>query len=97
MPKRKVIARAQISAAEKVVGLRFTEAERKLMLDGVNERLSLYQQLRAISIDNAIPPAFAFDPRLPGMAFETRRRQSRFSRVHLPHIPSDLEELAFWR
>jgi Asp-tRNA(Asn)/Glu-tRNA(Gln) amidotransferase A subunit family amidase len=96
MPDQKPIKRTHIAYAEKIAGLAFTEAERKLMLDGVNEQLEHYQKLRTVSIDNAVPPALAFDPRLPGMQFETRRKRSRFSRVRKLHAPADLEEVAFW-
>ncbi len=37
--KKRAITRAMIAKAEKLAGLAFTESERRLMLDGVNENL----------------------------------------------------------
>ena len=95
MPDEKSITQETIAHAEKIVGLSFTESERELMLDDVNEQLTNYEKMRSVSIDNAIPPAFAFDPRLPDMEFDRKRKRSRFSRVKLPKVTADLEELAF--
>jgi len=51
-----------IREAEWVAGLQFTPADRKLMLDGVNETLRGYQKLRSVLLDNSVPPALRFDP-----------------------------------
>lgn len=96
MPDEKRIKAQHIANAEKVIGLAFTAAERKLMLDDVNDQLTRFEQLRGIPIDNAIPPAFAFDPRLPGMAFEPKKRRPRYSRPPRLRAPSNLEDAAFW-
>jgi Asp-tRNA(Asn)/Glu-tRNA(Gln) amidotransferase A subunit family amidase len=96
MPDEKRIKTQHIANAEKTLGLEFTAAERKLMLDDVNEQLARFEQLRAVSIDNSVPPAFAFDPRVPGMTFETKQRRPRYSRVPRLRVPSNLEDAAFW-
>ncbi len=85
-----------LAAAEDVIGLSFTEAERELMAEGVQEHRSHYEKLRAIAIDNSVPPAFSFDPRLPGMSFETVRRPLVMSEVEVPALPANLEDVAFW-
>ena len=89
------ISHDHLASAEKISGLAFTTAERELMLEDVNQRLADYEKLRAISIDNAVPPAVSFDPRVPGMKFDHVHRRSKFSRVKTPPVPSDLEDLAF--
>lgn len=96
MPDEKRIRARHIANAEKTIGLEFTAAERKLMLDDVNEQLARFEQLRAVSIDNSVPPALTFDPRLPGMTFETQQRRPRYSRVPKLRVPSNLEDAAFW-
>lgn len=96
MPDEKRIRARHIANAEKTIGLEFTAAERKLMLADVNEQLARFEQLRAVSIDHSVPPAFAFDPRLPGMTFETQQRRPRYSRVPKLRVPSNLEDAAFW-
>lgn len=86
---------ADLSRAEKVIGVAFTPAERKLMLEVVNEQRANYTAARAIPIANAVPPAYVFDPRLPGMKFETRKRRSKFSRVSVLKVSGNLDDLAF--
>ena len=56
---RKVLARA-----EQLAGLEFTDDERQLMLDGLNELREDYARIRVVSLDNSVPPAFRFDPHL---------------------------------
>lgn len=82
--------------AEKLAGLEFTDAERELMVEGVNEALEDYEKLHAVAIDNSVPPALKFDPVLPGMKFETERRPIRISSGEEVERPSNLEEVAFW-
>lgn len=86
----------QLAASEDVIGLQFTPGERELMREGVQEHRKQYQALRAISLDNRIPPAFAFDPRLPGMTFDTTQQPWTMSTVEVPPLPANLEGVAFW-
>ncbi len=96
MSPRKRLRVSQLPDAETISGLRFTAKERKLMIDGLNDLLAAYNKLRAIPINNTTPPALAFDPRLPGMTFETTQRQIRFSPIKTPHLPDHVEDIAFW-
>ncbi len=89
------ITAADVSRTENVIGVAFTPAERKLMLAAANEQRANYAAVRAIPIENAVPPAYYFDPRLPGMTFETKKRRSKFSRATMPKVPAILDELAF--
>ena len=56
-----------IAYAEQLAGLRFTEAQRELMLEDLKERLALYDTLREIPLPNAVMPAQVFDPRIGGV------------------------------
>jgi len=89
------ITKVMLQEAEKIAGLEFTEEERELMLDGVNEYLEAYEKLRTISIDNSVPPAIQFNPILPGMSFQKENHLIKISKIELPAVPSNLEELAF--
>lgn len=55
-PKKTSITQEVIANAEKIIGLSFTDSERKLMEKKANERLADYEKIRAITIDNSIPP-----------------------------------------
>ena len=51
-----------VTNAEKIFGIKFSEAQRDSMLDMLNDRLQSYQAIRKISLDNSIPPAILFNP-----------------------------------
>ncbi len=81
--------------AEKVAGLEFTDEERDLMLEGLNDNLESYEKLRRILIDNSVPPAIQFSPLVPGMRVDQRRPYFKMSKQKLHRVPSNLEEFAF--
>jgi len=85
-----------LAAAEQVIGLEFTPSERELMLEGVQKHRDQYNIVRAVTRDNALPPAFNFDPRLPGMTFNTARQPLVMSQIENIMLPENLEEVAFW-
>jgi Asp-tRNA(Asn)/Glu-tRNA(Gln) amidotransferase A subunit family amidase len=84
-----------IAAAEKIVGLSFTDAERDLMLDNLNNSLQSYTQLRALSIPNHVPPAVQFSPLLPGRTLPVAGKAPK--KVKSPEVvrPGSDAELAF--
>ena len=85
-----------LACAERLIGLEFTQAERELMREGVQEHRTQYDALRTVPLDNDVPPAYAFDPRLPGMTFDTIRQPLAISVQDVPPLPADLDEVAFW-
>jgi Asp-tRNA(Asn)/Glu-tRNA(Gln) amidotransferase A subunit family amidase len=93
----KKISTAMIAEAEKLAGLEFTDTQRELMVDGVNENLERYKALRKLKIPNQVPPAYHFDPVVPGIEVkvEQAQRSLRLTRPVVPPVPKDLEELAF--
>jgi len=56
------VTETMIRKAEWVSGLSFTDADRKLMLQGVQEAIADYEKIRAVKLDNATAPAYRFDP-----------------------------------
>ncbi len=90
------VSKEMLQEAEKLAGLEFTDAERELMLEGVNDYLESYEAIRKIPIENSVPPAIAFHPILSGMKFETTRRPIKMSQIETPKLPANLEEAAFW-
>lgn len=62
-----------LDVAGRVFGLNFTQSERDSLRTGVEDNLKSYLQIRKHVISNAVPPAMAFNPILPGMAFESRQ------------------------
>ncbi len=89
------ISAGDIDGASKVSGLEFTEEERELMLEGINDLREDYAEIRTVSLDNSVSPALHFDPRLPGFEYDSGPRRFRPSRPSTIPVPDDLEELAF--
>ena len=84
-----------VKQAEWVAGVAFSDEERALMLEDLNEAAEGIEALRALALDNAVPPAFTFGPTpgepkpVPATAAPPLRRERPVSR------PSSDEELAF--
>ena len=96
------ISAETLSAAETVIGLHFTDSEWALALEGVNEQRGNYEKLRAVPLDNSVPPAFAFDPRVPGLSVDAPapRQVITLNGADVPPLPAnfehDPEQIAFW-
>ncbi len=85
-----------IRQAEWISGHDFTREERELMLAGVNDALKDYAAIRAVPIDNAVPPALHFHP----AATAPPRQETRRDPIDLPPAegierPPRDEDLAF--
>ncbi len=90
------ISESVIASAEQLIGLTFSGAERDSMIDDLADNLESYQNLRAIELDNSVPPSIQFNP-IP-MGFEVPHGGSRLlaGPPSIEDAPSDAEELAFY-
>lgn len=96
---KKHITSEEIAQAAKLIGLDFTEAERALMAENVNNSLAGYEEVRTVRLDNSVPPAVSFDPgysRKPGPVSQPADRHIQLSDVPDLELPADLEALAFY-
>jgi len=94
--KGKKITTTDIAAAEKIAALHFTPKERKMMLSGVRRNSQRYQESRDTSLENSVPPALVFDPVVPGMDIEKKRRPFTFTQPADVQLPENAEDLAFY-
>lgn len=85
-----------LANAEQLAGLSFTDEERKLMVDDLNDNLGDYDKIHAVPLPNSVPPAIHFNPVLPGMSFSKEQKPIRYSESKAVTAPSTLEEVAFW-
>ncbi|MDH3456332.1 MAG: amidase [Gemmatimonadota bacterium] len=90
------ITKDMLAHAEAVAGLSFTDAEREMVVDGLNTNLEAYKRLRAVTVPNTIHPALTFDPVLPGRTPQVRERVSRYTQHSDIKRPARLEDVAFW-
>jgi Asp-tRNA(Asn)/Glu-tRNA(Gln) amidotransferase A subunit family amidase len=85
-----------IASAEEVAGLKFDQAERELMLDGLKQQEQRIEALHKVPLANSVSPAIIFDPLPPGRKIhpEPRRPMVR-SRATQTTRPATVEDLAF--
>jgi Asp-tRNA(Asn)/Glu-tRNA(Gln) amidotransferase A subunit family amidase len=90
------VTRGAIEAAEKLIGLEFTPAERDSMIDDVADNLESYVKLRGVPINNSVPPALCFDPRPVGWTAPVTRARFALGPPDRTAVPEDPEDLAFY-
>ena len=83
-----------ITAAERLMGLSYTPAERQQMLDNLEGQITSALQRRAVPLANSVPMALRFDPRLPGFAMPHGADVLRLSAV-TASLPLRDEDIAF--
>jgi len=88
------VTAGMIRHAEWISGLEFSAADRKLMLDGVNEILQDFAKLREVPIDNGVAPAMRFDP-APNAPAKSAKTSVAMSDTAPVERPSSDEDLAF--
>ncbi len=85
-----------IAHAAALAGLEFSEADRQQMLDGIRANLESFEAIRALDIDQHVPPPLYFNPAVPGQTFFVRREPFRPGAREAVTRPRDLDEVAFW-
>ncbi|HEX6575352.1 MAG TPA: amidase [Gemmatimonadaceae bacterium] len=90
------ITASTIAAAEELAGLKFDDAERAMMLEGLKTQEARLEALHKIPLNNSVSPAIVFNPMPAGRfpAQSTRRAMYR-SPVASKSLPASDEELAF--
>jgi len=96
LPKEKGITTKNIKAAEKIIGLSFTQKERKMMLENLMDNLASFQELRKISLPNHVPPALIFIPIIPGLDLKKTQKPVTFNDSREWKLPKNMEDLAFY-
>ncbi len=83
-----------IAAAETLMGVSYTAAERQQMLDNLEGQIASAVQRRAVPLANAVPMAMRFDPRLPGFAMPHGADRLALSPA-TADLPDSDEDIAF--
>lgn len=92
----KKVSSKDIIKAEKIIGLRFSRKERKLMLESLRRNLGSYKEMRKVSLENQVPPSIQFNPVLPGMPLKKESSSFNPTIEVEAWIPDDIEDLAFY-
>lgn len=87
---------AAIACAEEIAGLKFDDAEREMMVDGLKSQEARLEALHKIPLPNSVVPSIVFNPR-PVATAPAPRARGRMTRstVSVPKRPPDLDSLAF--
>ena len=94
--KASSITDAMLVDALAVAGLQFTAEEREQMLQGANQNLERYEEIRAVHIDPNIAPPMYYSPIVPGTKLDRTSRPFRLSPTPVVRRPANLEEAAFY-
>ena len=92
----KKVTTKDIQSAEKIVGLRFSGKERKLMLENLRRNIRSYEQIREVMLENHVPPSIQFNPVLPDMIIDKEPIPFTFSANPEIQVPENLQDLAFY-
>ena len=86
-----------VGLAARIADVPLSADAQKRIADGLNRRgglLANYEQLRAMKLGNDTPPAYVFNPLLPGMKLPAGRNVFKYSRPKADKPKTD-EDLAF--
>jgi hypothetical protein len=90
------ITTSTIAAAEELAGLKFEDAERTMMVDGLKQQESRIEALHKIPLAYSVSPAIVFDPVPPGKIIERGPKKAMVStRATLRALPADDAAIAF--
>jgi Asp-tRNA(Asn)/Glu-tRNA(Gln) amidotransferase A subunit family amidase len=90
------LTKESVSAAEPIIRMEFTDAERDSMMENLEENATAYDHLHALTILNSVPPAMSFNPIPVGFEFEKTRKPFKGSKQEKVRRPSNLDDAAFW-
>ncbi len=90
-----MITLADLEGAERLMGLSYTPEERSLMLDNLEGQILSAKARRAVPLDNGVPMATRFDPRLSTTPMPPAKGVLRFSMPTARPLPSSEEDIAF--
>ncbi len=90
------ITKKIIEAAESIIGLEFTDAERDSMLSDLAENLESYKYIHEYSLENSVMPAVQFNPIPVGFEFPKEQKEVVLSDYSNTKIPDDEDDLAFY-
>jgi Asp-tRNA(Asn)/Glu-tRNA(Gln) amidotransferase A subunit family amidase len=94
--ERAPVTAEMVRQAEWIAGVSFSDEDRELMLEGVNELLEAFKTLRELPLDNAVPPALFFRPAALDPATDARGEdRARLSSSTAGERPASDEDLAF--
>ena len=91
----KNISVSDIAIAEKLLGIEYSQDERDLMVDNLEDLIAAAQAQRGVIFPNTLPPATTFDPRLPTTVMPGHQKPVAVSQIHPGPLPDDEADIAY--
>ncbi|HEX3843468.1 MAG TPA: amidase [Steroidobacteraceae bacterium] len=89
------ITATTVAEAEKLVALEFTPEQQQLLAKSLPGQVRSFEARRRYDLTNSAAPAYAFDPRVPGVAYRLQSNRVRSSRSRTPTLPDSDVDIAF--
>ena len=90
-----VISTADIEGAERLMGVGYSDAERRQMVENLDGQIASALARRKMRLENWMPAASRFDPRLPTFRMPAPQTPLRFTQAPPRPLPSNDEDIAF--
>ena len=90
------VTAAMLKDALAIAGLEFSDEQREQMLNGVNQNLERYAELRRIHLDPNVAPPLYYSPIVPGTRLDRAPKPFRAAAPPAVRRPANLEDAAFW-
>ncbi|MDA0345870.1 MAG: amidase [Verrucomicrobia bacterium] len=81
-------------AVEELLDIDYTEKEWDQLLTGFDDQIDLLRKTRALNHPNSLAPAQVFDPRLPGVKYNSDNDVFRLA-AKSSNLPTNQEDIAF--
>ncbi len=90
------ISIALVKAAQKIIGINFTDVEIDSMLTDLDGQRANYAALRKLNIPNSVSPALNFNPLPLGYEFPDKSNYFKVNSTNTTKLPAVKDDLAFY-
>ena len=87
---------ALVKAAQKIIGINFTDVEIDSMLTDLDGQRANYAALRKLNIPNSVSPALNFNPLPVGYEFPDKSNYFKVNSTNTTKLPDVKDDLAFY-
>jgi Asp-tRNA(Asn)/Glu-tRNA(Gln) amidotransferase A subunit family amidase len=94
-PSERAITATTVAEAEKLVAMEFTPDERQMLAKSLPDQVRSFEARRRYALAHNVAPAYAFDPRIPGVAYRRQTNRIRTSASRTPNLPDNDVDIAF--
>ncbi|MEJ2193673.1 MAG: amidase [Ignavibacteriaceae bacterium] len=86
----------EIQSAEKIVRIKFSEAERDSMVDNLIANISSYRSIRNFELKNSVVSSLIFNPLPTSFEFNSIQEPQVFSDYSGTKLPENMDDLAYY-